>query len=237
MVLTLMVPGGAELRAASAVCPCPEPRSGRPKKTHLAQLRSPPTGPPRRLSGGASVSYRSMAQLHGVGMSGKKPQTATDFELLYERFRLPVYRLIRGMVLDSGAAEELAQEAFQKAYATRHKFRGDFSASAWLHGIAVNVASSHLRRRRVARFFAGRARPPGGLEAEEDRRQGSVERALAALSPGLRAVVLLSLYAHLSAEEVALILGTSPETVSSRLHAATEVMAAAIASSHPAEAG
>jgi RNA polymerase sigma-70 factor (ECF subfamily) len=157
-----------------------------------------------------------MAQLHGVGMSGKKPQTATDFELLYESFRLPVYRLIRGMVLDSGAAEE---------------------ASAWLHGIAVNVASSHLRRRRVARFFAGRPRPPGGLEAEEDRRQGSVERALAALSPGLRAVVLLSLYAHLSAEEVALILGTSPETVSSRLHAATEVMAAALARSHPAEAG
>jgi RNA polymerase sigma-70 factor (ECF subfamily) len=141
------------------------------------------------------------------------------------------------MVLDSGAAEELAQEAFQKAYVTRHKPRGDLSSSAWLHGIAVNVASSYLRRRRVARFFAGRSRPGGGLEAAEDRRPGYVEKALGALSPGLRAVVLLSLYAHLPAEEVALILGTSTETVSSRLHAATEVMAAALASSHPAEAG
>jgi RNA polymerase sigma-70 factor (ECF subfamily) len=174
-----------------------------------------------------------MAQLHGVGMSGKKPQTATDFELLYARFRLPVYRLIRGMVLDPRTAEELAQEAFQRAYATRQKFRGEVSPGAWLHGVAVTVAISHLRRRRVARLFGGRQRPESG----EDHHQGPVEKALSALSPGLRAVVLLSLYAHLPTEEVAWILGTSTQTVTSRLHAATEVMAAALASSHRAEAG
>jgi RNA polymerase sigma factor (sigma-70 family) len=181
-----------------------------------------------------------MAQLHGVGMSGKKPQTATDFELLYARFRLPVYRLIRGMVLDPRAAEELAQEAFQRAYATKEKPRGELSPGAWLHGIGVTVAISHLRRRRVARLFTGRPRAAPAVEAEEaheDHRQGAVEKALSALSPGLRAVVLLSLYAHLSNEEVASILGTSTETVASRLHAATEVMAAALASSHHAEAG
>jgi RNA polymerase sigma-70 factor (ECF subfamily) len=177
-----------------------------------------------------------MAQLHGVGMSGKKPQAVTDFELLYARFRLPVYRLIRGMVLDSRAAEELAQEAFQRAYATREKFRGELSPGAWLHGIAVTLAISHLRRRRVARLFSGRPRAPA-VEADEENRRGAVEKALSALSPGLRAVVLLSLYAHLSTEEVASILGTSTETVASRLHAATEVMAAALASSHHAEAG
>jgi RNA polymerase sigma-70 factor (ECF subfamily) len=170
-------------------------------------------------------------------MSGKTPQTATDFELLYAKFRLPIYRLIRGMILDSRAAEELAQEAFQRAYAARERSRGALSPAAWLHGIAVNVAVSHLRRRRVARFFGGRQRPAPNVEGEDERRQGAVERALAALSPGLRAVVLLSLYAHLSNEEVATILGTSTETVASRLHAATEVMAAALASSHPAEAG
>jgi RNA polymerase sigma-70 factor (ECF subfamily) len=178
-----------------------------------------------------------MAQLHGVGMSGKKLQTATDFELLYARFRLPVYRLIRGMVLDPRAAEELAQEAFQRAYATREKFRGEISPGAWLHGIAVNIAISHLRRRRVARLFIGRPRRAPAVEGDEEHRQGAVEKALSALSPGLRAVVLLSLYAHLSTEEVASILGTTTETVSSRLHAATEVMAAAMASSHHAEAG
>jgi RNA polymerase sigma factor (sigma-70 family) len=178
-----------------------------------------------------------MAQLHGVGMSGKKPQTATDFELLYARFRLPVYRLIRGMVLDPRTAEELAQEAFQRAYATRQKFRGEVSPGAWLHGVAVTVAISHLRRRRVARLFGGRQRPPPAPESGEDHRQGAVEKALSALSPGLRAVVLLSLYAHLPTEEVAWILGTSTQTVTSRLHAATEVMAAALASSHHLEAG
>src|SRR5205807_17009 len=153
----------------------------------LVECRGTRRGPPGRLSAGASVSYRSMAQLHGVGMSGKRPQTATDFELLYARFRLPVYRLIRGMVLDPRTAEELAQEAFQRAYATRQKFRGEVSPGAWLHGVAVTVAISHLRRRRVARLFGGRQRPPPAPESGEDPRQGAVEKALSALSPGLRA--------------------------------------------------
>jgi RNA polymerase sigma factor (sigma-70 family) len=93
-----------------------------------------------------------------------------------------------------------------------------------------------LRRRRIARFFAGRPRGEVDSQVVDEDSRGGVERALAALSPGLRAVALLRLYARLSPEEIGSILGTSSATVSSRLHAATEVMTAALAGGHAPEA-
>jgi RNA polymerase sigma-70 factor (ECF subfamily) len=167
--------------------------------------------------------------LKGVGLSEGEPHPAAYFELLYERFRLPLYRFIRGMVLDAEAAEELTRKAFDRAYAARGRFPDEVSAAAWLHGFALRLSMSHLRRRRIAAFLTGR-HPAANPGADDEQEHGSgVELALAALSPTLRAVALLGLYAHLSSEEIASILGTSEETVSSRLRAATETMTATLA--------
>jgi RNA polymerase sigma factor (sigma-70 family) len=168
-------------------------------------------------------------------MSGREPHPETDFELLYQRFRLPVYRFVRGMVLDSESAEDLTRQAFERAYAGRSGYRDGISPGAWLHGFALDLTMSHLRRRRIARFFGGRSGGAGRRAQEEDSR-GGVERALAALSPGLRAVALLRLYARLPPDEIGSILGVSSGTVSSRLHAATDVMTAALAGGPAAEA-
>jgi RNA polymerase sigma factor (sigma-70 family) len=169
-------------------------------------------------------------------MSGSEPHPVTDFELLYERFRLPVYRFVRGMVLDAESAEDLTRQAFERAYAGRSGYREGLSPSAWLHGFAAELTMSHLRRRRIARFFAGRPRGEVDSQVVDEDSRGGVERALAALSPGLRAVALLRLYARLSPEEIGSILGTSSATVSSRLQAATEVMTAALAGGRAPEA-
>jgi len=147
-------------------------------------------------------------------MSGSEPHPVTDFELLYERFRLPVYRFVRGMVLDAESAEDLTRKAFERAYEGRAGYRDSLSPSAWLHGFAAELTMSHLRRRRIARFFAGRPRGEAGGQVDEEDSGGGIERALAALSPGLRAVALLRLYSRLSPEEIGSILGTSSATVS-----------------------
>jgi RNA polymerase sigma-70 factor (ECF subfamily) len=174
--------------------------------------------------------------LKGVGVSRGEPHPAVDFELLYERFRLPVYRFVRGMVLDGEAAEELTQKAFERAYSARARYAEDLSPGAWLHGFAVQVSLSHLRRRRLVRLLTGRFAGRAGGDFDDAERSSGVEVALAALSPGLRAVVLLALYARFSSGEIAAILGTSGESVSSRLLAATDVMTAALAGGQPAEA-
>jgi RNA polymerase sigma factor (sigma-70 family) len=186
------------------------------------------------MSAAASVSYPTRAVLKGVGLGKGEPHPAADFELLYERFRLPLYRFVRGMVLDAEAAEELTRRAFDRAYSARGRFGGEISTAAWLHGFALRLSMSHLRRRRLAAFVTGRRAAPGAWDGDPD--YGAVEMALAALSPALRSVALLGLYAKLPSEEVASILGISEETVSSRLRTAVDVMTATLSAHRPAEA-
>jgi DNA-directed RNA polymerase specialized sigma24 family protein len=189
-----------------------------------------PERPGRVVLGRLSVvppgSYPTRAVLKGVGWGRSEARSSAGFELLYERFRLPLYRFIRAMVLDSEVGEELTLKAFDCAYSARESYSDELSASAWLHGFAFRQAMAHLRRRRLAGFLPWRRLPAGDREAP-GRRSG-VELALGSLSPDLRAVALLSLYARLTSEEMAAILSLSEETVARRLHAATDVMTATL---------
>jgi DNA-directed RNA polymerase specialized sigma24 family protein len=171
--------------------------------------------------------------LKGVGLSGGEPHPAADFELFYERFRLPLYRFVRGMVLDAEAAEELTRRAFDRAYSARGRCAEHLSPAVWLYGFGVRVSTSHLRRRRLVRLLSGRHPAPG--DRDETVARSGVELALGALTPSLRAVALLGLYAHLSSEEIGSILGISEEAAGSRLDTATQVMTAALAGGRPAQ--
>src|SRR4030088_456477 len=165
-------------------------------------------------------------------LSRVEPQRSRAFELLYERFRLPVYRAIRGVALRPAAAEDLTQETFERAYKSRADYRGGSSPGAWLHRIAVNTAISYLRRQRVAKLLIPRLYMPGTPAHEEVEDRSLAERALSVLSPKLRVVVVLSFYARMSREEIARTLQIPPGTVASRLGAALAAMRQA-----PAEIG
>ena len=154
----------------------------------------------------------------------REPEAAPEFEALYERFRLPVYRIIRGIVLDPEAAERLTWEAFERAFRRRD---GPGRGSApWLYGIAVEVALARVRRPGWSRLLAlGLRRPRGGPAGEP---AGEAERALAALSPDMRALVVLSFYVHLSEEETAAALHLPREAVTDRLDRAVRLMRRAL---------
>src|SRR5215472_9544303 len=170
---------------------------------------------------------RPRVDLRGSGMSGTAHALDSDveFEECYQRHKLQIYRTIRGIVLDSAAAEDLTQETFEKAFRYQRE-RGDVeSVGAWLHRIAVNGAISHLRRQNLARLLPLRlflGNGPTGFERVEARTL--VTRALAALSPKLRAAVVLHFYAGMTRDEIARTLGIPPGTVASRLGAALESM-------------
>ena len=150
------------------------------------------------------------------------------------RYRMQIYRTIRGIVLDAAAAEDLTQETFEKAFRHRRK-RGDVeSVGAWLHRIAVNASISHLRRQNLARLLPLRlflGAPPTGFERVEARTL--VTGALAALSPKLRVVVVLHFYAGMTRDETARTLRIPPGTVASRLGAALESMRRTLAETDP----
>jgi RNA polymerase sigma factor (sigma-70 family) len=160
----------------------------------------------------------------------REPEPRPDFELLYERFRLPVYRVVRGIVLDAEAAEGLTQEAFERAYQAHRRLpqRGpNENPQIWLFRIAVDVALRHLHgpwwnRLRLDRVLTL------GRHPREPTVRSSAEQVLWSLSPRHRAVVVLSFYARLSNPDIARLLQLPETVVAVQLEFATEVMRAAL---------
>jgi RNA polymerase sigma-70 factor, ECF subfamily len=143
------------------------------------------------------------------------------FDRLVQRYQRDVYRLCFRYVNNHHDANDLAQEAFLKAYRAIGRFRGDSSFSTWLYRIAVNTCLNFRSARR-----------PEGEELPEslpDRRLGAAERlesaersrwvreAVAGLPERQRATLILKVYHDLTHEEVARVLGSSVGTVKANL--------------------
>jgi RNA polymerase sigma-70 factor (ECF subfamily) len=154
------------------------------------------------------------------------------FEPLVERYRQRVWRLAYQVLRDKEEAWDCAQEAFVRAFHSLPAFRGQSAFYTWLFRITVNVATDRQRARGAqARAFGAERVPeeewrrttpdPGGgpdraaIQAEQRER---IERALDALPPKARAIIMLSDVEGLSYREIAEVLRCPIGTVMSRLH-------------------
>jgi RNA polymerase sigma-70 factor (ECF subfamily) len=150
---------------------------------------------------------------------------ASEFKQLYDREYTSVYRSIRGVVLDSAAAEDLTQETFVRAYRARHRYTPTAPPGAWLRRIGINLAISYLRRQKLARFLPARLYiAPDRRDYDRAEARDVVGKALTALSPKLRAAVVLHYYEGLTREEIADVLGVPAGTVASRIAKAVAIM-------------
>jgi RNA polymerase sigma-70 factor, ECF subfamily len=66
------------------------------------------------------------------------------FDLLVLRYQHKVLKLIMRYVHDATEAEDIAQEAFVKAFRALRSFRGDSAFYTWLYRIAINTAKNAL---------------------------------------------------------------------------------------------
>jgi len=69
------------------------------------------------------------------------------FDALVRRYQHRVVKLVTRYVRDPAEAEDIAQEAFIKAYRALPRFRGDSAFYTWLHRIAINTAKNTLTAR------------------------------------------------------------------------------------------
>lgn len=94
------------------------------------------------------------------------------FDLLVMKYQHKILGLIVRFVHDSHEAQDVAQEAFIKAYRALANFRGDSAFYTWLYRIAINTAKNHLVARgrrppdsdvsiRGCRVLRRRSRPQG----------------------------------------------------------------------------
>jgi RNA polymerase sigma-70 factor (ECF subfamily) len=157
------------------------------------------------------------------------------FEQLYRDNVGRVYALCYRMAGTADLAEELAQDVFVRAWQKLGSFRGESAFSSWLHPLTVNVALSERRsrKRRVARVMTtddltGFERPGPPTRSDGPEAGFDLERALATLPPGARAVFVLHDVEGYKHAEIAERTGVATGTSKAQLHRARRLLREAL---------
>ena len=168
------------------------------------------------------------ARIHALFGSRAKPaEESLDFEALYQQELPRVYNFFRFRVGDSGLAEDLTAETFEKAWRSRDRYRKDLAAfSTWLFTIARRVLIDAMRKKhRVVSLDA-----LADLPANENTENGFYQRAdfarlsilLSQLADRDRELVALRYGAGLTNRAIAHLTGLSESNVGVLLHRAIQ---------------
>jgi RNA polymerase sigma-70 factor, ECF subfamily len=161
------------------------------------------------------------------------------FDLLVIKYQHRVLAVVNRFVRDSSEAQDVAQDAFIKAYRALPNFRGDSAFYTWIYRIAINTAKNYLvaRNRRPpssdveledAEFFAGSDAMHEMNTPERnflrDELQAEIEQAFNNLPVDLRTAITLREIDGLSYEEIAEVMSCPVGTVRSRIFRAREAI-------------
>ena len=164
------------------------------------------------------------------------------FEILFAKYQRKLVRLLSRFIRDSAEVEDVAQEAFIKAYRALPSFRGDSAFYTWLYRIGINTAKNYL--------VAQGRRAPTSTDFDADEAEGfedadqlrdintpesllqskqigeTVNSAMEALPEELRTAIVLRELEGLSYDEIAERMNCPIGTVRSRIFRARESVAA-----------
>ncbi len=158
------------------------------------------------------------------------------FEALVHRHQRALFNLALRYLGDRDEAQDAVQDTFLRAWRALPRFRGEAMFRTWITGIAINVCRSRLAgaEARCRRQTQSLVQPDGDGGAEVDlplpdpspgpaelarggELRAALTKALAALSPEHREVLLLREMNGMEYEEVAAVLGCALGTVKSRI--------------------
>ncbi len=163
------------------------------------------------------------------------------FEMLVLKYQRKLFRLLSRFIRDANEVEDVAQEAFIKAYKALPNFRGESAFYTWLYRIGINTAKNYL-------VAMGRRAPTStDSNAEEAEELGesellvdvntpenemmsrqvakTVNQSLEKLPEDLRTAITLREIEGLSYEEIALMMNCPIGTIRSRIFRAREAIA------------
>jgi len=151
------------------------------------------------------------------------------FERIVRRWQGPLVNLAYRFCRDRARAEEMAQEAFLRAYRALDGWRKDATFSTWLFALATNLYRTELRRIPVWTVPLGEVAEPrdpraidGGLE--EADRASAVRRAMLALPSKYREVLILFYFHEMDVSAAARSLDLPEGTVKARLSRGREIL-------------
>jgi RNA polymerase sigma-70 factor (ECF subfamily) len=163
------------------------------------------------------------------------------FDLLVAKYQRKLFRLLSRLIRDQAEIEDVAQEAFIKAYRALPNFRGESAFYTWLYRIAINTAKNHL----VAQGRRAPTQTEAEIEDAENFDDGdalrtedtpdrmllskqvaeAVNRVIERLPEDLRTAIVLRELEGLSYEEIAASMNCPIGTVRSRIFRAREAVA------------
>ena len=154
------------------------------------------------------------------------------FAGIVERWQRPLINLAYRFCGDAARAEDLAQEAFLRAFRHLHQWRGDGAFSTWLFALALNVYRSGIKVEREVSVEAAAAPlvAPTAFDdaAAEDRRE-VVRRAVLTLPPRYRDAVIMFYFRDQDLAAAARCLGVPDGTLKARLHRGRSLLRAKLA--------
>lgn len=155
------------------------------------------------------------------------------FGEIVRRWERRIFALAFGMLGREEDARDATQETFLAAFRNLRGFRGEAKVSSWLHRIAVNQCITRQRRAKVrsetaledeaeknAAVFALPADVSPARAAEHRETSVAVRKAVSALPPDLRQIVVMKEFEELTFQEISDVLGVPLSTVKSRLYTA-----------------
>lgn len=149
------------------------------------------------------------------GISGVSAMTRTTdaFESAVAPHYAGLVRRLTAVIRDPEAGQDLAQDAYLRAFRAWHRFDGT-DARAWLHTIGLRLAFNERDRRRRWERLLSSGSPTEPWIAPEDRR---IHDALGLLRAEQRAALLLNAVDGYTQAEIAAMLEVPPGTVASWL--------------------
>ena len=156
------------------------------------------------------------------------------FAVLVRRHNQPVYRACRAVLRNDQDAEDAVQAAWLNAFRALQSFRSESSFRTWITRIAINEATTRLRKQRhliptEELVMSDSHSPSPERELETKELSLRLEREIDALPEGLRSVLVLRDVVELDTKETAECLGIEDENVRVRLHRARQALAQRLA--------
>ena len=159
------------------------------------------------------------------------------YRQILEKYRRQVLSLVWRMVSNKEEAEDLAQEAFIRAFRSLHTYDTSRSFPAWLFRITTNLCVDHYRRKKLdtvsltaegdgeewTRDLESPDQSPDEAYAEKSESEG-LERMIKSLPAAYRIVILLRHQSDMTYDEIAEALNLPLGTIKARIHRAHKML-------------
>jgi RNA polymerase sigma-70 factor, ECF subfamily len=161
------------------------------------------------------------------------------FGEIVEIYKDKVYQICFRMLGNRHEAEDIAQEAFLRAYVNISSFNQERKFSTWLYRIATNLCIDRIRKKKPDYYLDAEIPGTDGLdmysqiaasgktpesEVEGMELQENVQKEISALPEKYRSVIILKYLEDLSLNEISEILDMPLGTVKTRIHRGREAL-------------